>query len=133
MARAACQKNRPDLALEILLCFAFFLRTMVLLALLVSHIRFSPENGMIIFAILNSKTSRGLQQSLSFHGPKLLKVVSVLLNRARPSTFLYEPSPVVFRRIFLDWWPSLAWNLRNSLPDWRSGATDFHQRTQSLD
>ncbi|CAE7232215.1 unnamed protein product [Symbiodinium sp. CCMP2592] len=134
MASAACQANRPDLALVILLGFAFFLRTMELLAMQVSHVRLFPENGTIIVAILNSKTSRGLQQSLSLHEPALVKVIAFLLSRARPSRLLYEPSVAVFRREFaslvtfvgLDPALFLPYSLR------RGGATQFYQRTQSL-
>ena len=100
MAAAAWRVGRPDLSLVILMGFAFFLRTMELLALGVNHVRLFPEDGTVIIAILNSKTSKGLQQSLSLKEPGLVAVLSFLLSRARPRTLLYEHSVPTFRREF---------------------------------
>ncbi|CAE7727291.1 unnamed protein product [Symbiodinium sp. CCMP2592] len=134
MASAAFQIGRPDLSVTILLGFAFFLRTMELLSLKIGHVRLFPEDGTIVIAILNSKTSRGLQQSLSLKEPSLVAVLNFLLDRARPRNLLYEHSVASFRHEFsclvraIGLVPAdfLPYSLR------RGGATEFYQRTQSL-
>ena len=64
MAAAAFHVHRRDLAIMVLLGFAFFLRAMELVSLHYHHVRLFPQDGTVVVAIINSKTSRGLQQSL---------------------------------------------------------------------
>ena len=78
MAAAAARVNRYDLALLVLLGFAFFLRTMENFTLRFSHIRLFPDQGTVVIAIINSKTSKGLQQSLSLHEPFLVQALQFL-------------------------------------------------------
>ena len=85
--------NRFDLALLVLLGFAFFLRTMELVMLRFSPVRLFPDQGTVVIAIIKSKTSKGLQQSLSLHEPFLVQVLQFLWNRVSPSD-LASPSRV---------------------------------------
>ncbi|CAE7834673.1 ttn-1 [Symbiodinium sp. CCMP2592] len=94
MASAAFQVGRPDLSIIVLLGFAFFLRTMELLAL----------PCQVVIAIVSSKTSRGLQQFLSLHEPELVKVLHFLWDRARPSGLIYSSPPLVFRTVIQGRW-----------------------------
>ncbi|CAE6969390.1 unnamed protein product [Symbiodinium sp. CCMP2592] len=65
MASAAAQVGRIDLAVIVLLGFAFFLRTMELLSLAATHVRLFPDQGTVIIAIVNSKTARPQKASNS--------------------------------------------------------------------
>ena len=107
---------------------------MELLALGVNHVRLFPEDGTVIIAILNSKTSKGLQQSLSLKEPGLVAVLSFLLSRARPRSLLYEHSVPTFRREFASLVRCIGLPSSDFLPYSlrRGGATEFCQRTQSL-
>ena len=67
LAAAATEVQRYDLALLVLRGFTFFLRTMELLSLRLSHVRLFPNQGTFVIAIINSRTSKGLQQ------PKILQ------------------------------------------------------------
>ncbi|CAE7038055.1 unnamed protein product [Symbiodinium sp. CCMP2592] len=87
MAAAAARVGRYDLALLVLLGFAFFLRTMELLSLQVTHLRIFPQDGTIL-------------QSLSLREPQLAAILTYILHRVRPSKHLYSFSPLVFRRGF---------------------------------
>ena len=99
----------------VLLSFAFFLRTMELLSLRKTHVRIFQDEGAIMLAIINSKNSRGLQQqSLSLREPGLAAVLSFLLDRARPSGLLYEPSRAFSRARLLPWSSVLASFLASS-------------------
>ncbi|CAE7668538.1 unnamed protein product [Symbiodinium sp. CCMP2592] len=134
MAAAALQVGRPDLSLIIFLGFAFFLRTMEVLALQSSHVRLFPEDGTVIIAIVSSKTSRGLQQSLSLREPGLVAVLQFLFDRARPSGPLYQFSVAAFRREFSSLVKAIGLEPSEYLPYSlrRGGAIEFYQRTQSL-
>ena len=81
MAAAAAQTGRFDLALLIFIGFAFFLRTMELLHLRRSHIRIFPQDGTVVIAILNAKSAKGLQQSLSLQEDGLVAVLQYLMDR----------------------------------------------------
>ena len=61
---AAFQVQRPDLALLVLRGFAFFLHTTELVLLDANRINLSPRQGIVVAAIVNAKTSKGLQQSV---------------------------------------------------------------------
>ena len=73
---------------------------MELLTLRFSHSRLFPDQGTVVIATINSKTSNGLQQSLSLHEPFLVQVLQFLWDRVSPSEKICEPSPIVFRREF---------------------------------
>ena len=134
MASAAVQVGRLDLAILVLLGFAFFLRTMALLALQAHHVRLFPQEGTVVIAILNAKTGRGLQQSLSLKEPQLVHFLNSLWLRHRPVGRLFKHGAQAFRSAFaslvkaigLDPAAYLPYSLR------RGGATEFYQRTQSL-
>ena len=81
MAAAAAQTGRFDLALLIFIGFAFFLRTMELPHLRRSHIRIFPQDGTVVIAILNAKSAKGLQQSLSLQEDGLVAVLQYLMDR----------------------------------------------------
>ncbi|CAE6967009.1 unnamed protein product [Symbiodinium sp. CCMP2592] len=134
MASAAAQIGRFDLALMVLLGFAFFLRTMELLSLAATHVRLFPDQGTVIIAIVNSKTSKGLQQSLSLREPELVQVLVFLWDRASPGGLLYAKTPLVFRREFAALVRAVGLDPVEYLPYCmrRGGATFFYQRSQSL-
>ena len=101
---------------------------MELLSLRTSHVRLFTEDGTVIIAIINSKTSKGLQQSLSLKEPGLVAVLSFLLDRACPSSLLHPYSAVSLPGQLCGLHPLdfLPYSLR------RGGATEYYQRTQSL-
>ena len=130
MAAAAAQTGRFDLALLVFIGFAFFLRTMELLHLRRSHIRIFPQDGTVVIAILNAKTAKGLQQSLSLQEDGLVAVLQYLLDRARPRDYLYTSSVPTFRHEFACLVQAVGLAPADYLPYClqRGGATAFYQR-----
>ncbi|CAE7227476.1 unnamed protein product [Symbiodinium sp. CCMP2592] len=130
MAAAAARIGRFDLALLVLIGFSFFLRTMELLSLRSVHIRLFPQDGTVVIAILNAKTAKGLQQSLSLHEESLVAILQFLMDRARPSDYLYSFSVATFRHEFACLVKAVGLSPESYLPYClrRGGATAFYQR-----
>ena len=115
MAAAAWKVGRPDLAFLVLIGFAFLLRTMELISLYLyfHHVRLFRDHGMVVIATIKSKTSRGLQPSLS-----LMSSMSPLSCGARSSqkvkfSLVQWPSSVLpLQR----WFNQLDWRLQIIFP-----------------
>ena len=68
--------GRPELAILVFIGFAFFLRAMELVSLHFHHVRLFQGQGTVLIAIINCKTSKGLQQFLSLLEPDLVHALS---------------------------------------------------------
>ena len=98
------------------------------------HVRLFPDDGAVVIAILNAKTGRGFQQSLSLHEPDLVRVLHFLWLRIKPEGLMFRSGAPAFREAFaalvravgLEPAAFLPYSLR------REGATEFYQSTQSL-
>ena len=103
---------------------------MELLHLRRSHIRVFPQDGTVVIAILNAKTAKGLQQSLSPQEDGLVAVLQYLLDRARPRDYLYTSSVPTFRHEFACLVKAVGLAPADYLPYClrRGGATAFYQR-----
>ena len=134
MAAAAFQVHRPDFAFLILLGFAFFLRTMELVLLEANHINHFPRQGMVGAAIVNAKTSKGLQQSVSLCDRRLVEVLCWIWEKEQFSGPILDGVPTCFRPSFAALVKMIHLPPANFLPYSlrRGGATEFYQRTQSL-
>ena len=134
MAAAAFKVGRFDLAILVLVGFAFFLCTMELVSLRFHDVRLFPHDGAVVIAIINSKTSKGLQQSLSLHEPQLVSVLTFLWSHVDPQGKNFTGSMASFRSSFSSLVRSIGLDPVDYLPYClrRGGATHFYQQSQSL-
>ena len=114
--------------------FSFFLRTMELLSLQFRQVRIFKNEGTVVIAIANSKTSGGVQQSLSLHEPTLVAVLLYLWGKIQTEGLIFAGSPATFRTEFAALARSVGLDPADYLPYClpRGGATHFYQATQSL-
>lgn len=134
MAAAATRVGRMDMALCLFLGFVFFLRTGEILALRAHHVSIFPEKGTIFIALPDTKTSRGLMESVSLSDQRFCHIIHKLWLSSRPSGLLFAGSAANFRRLLRCLLCTVdcgdlnfsAYSLR------RGGATHFYQMTNNL-
>ena len=73
---------------------------MELLFLHFHHVCLFQPQGTVVIAIVNSKTSGGLQQSLSLYEPDLVSVLCFLWTKVRSEGKMFTDTAASFRSAF---------------------------------
>lgn len=134
IAAKACELGHFDLALLLLLGFAFFLRTMELIFLTTEDIHLDAAASHVVVTLAATKTSRRAAQSLVIQNSTMVQMVQHLLPKL-PKGKIWRFSPKGFRQCYAELLHHVGadpcgftvYSLR------RGGATHSYIQTKSLD
>ena len=122
----ALTEGHPDLALTLLLGYAFFLRSMEIVV--------APQSHQLVLSLRRTKTSKQFHQSLAIHHPVLVQLVQHVLRALPVRGPLWRFSAHQFRRSFalLVNAVGLASHGFSLYSIRRGGATHCYTRTRDL-
>ena len=99
VAAVAYSEGHFDLALLLILGFAFYLRTMELIGLHTGHIHLDSRSAMVAVTLTMTKTARNHAQTLALQNQALVHIVQHLLHKL-PAGKIWTFSPRGFRLCF---------------------------------